>query len=215
MTIGKKAVINGVLAGMATANSKFEKWSNGSWVCDYGVEGFMVAHVADALRKEQGPQESLLFEATFEEVREFSGAARPPGRPKNILQGRKRVDIALFDRRGRTVHVIEVKRSWGRRSCFRDIERLLALLNACAKQRNGSMKHGFLALPIVEWAETRGKVRAKIRSRASNIEQDVRSSFGLEGSALDPCLGGMNWYPKRYGGEGEWALSGLCLTFSS
>ena len=53
MTIAKDAVIKAVLRGMTTANSRFEKWSKGSWVCDYGVEGFMVAHVAAALRKKQ------------------------------------------------------------------------------------------------------------------------------------------------------------------
>ena len=212
MTITKKAVIKGVLAGVATANTKFEEWSNGSWVDEYGVEGFMVAHIAAALRKEQGAGESLLLEATFDEIRECSGATRQPGRPKNVLQGSKRADIALFDRRGRTVHVVEVKRSWGRRSGFKDIERLRDLLKACAEQKNGSMKHGFLALPIVEWAETRREVRAKVRSRASNIEQEVRSRFGLEESALQSCLGGMRWYPRRYGEELEGALAGFCLT---
>ncbi len=214
MTIAKGTVVRAVLQGMATANTKFEEWSQGSWVSDYGVEGLMVAYIAAALRRQQDQRESLLLEASFEEIQECSGAARRPGRPRAVMQGKRRADIALFDRRGRTVHVIEAKRKWERSRCFRDIERLLALLDACAKQKNGSLKHGFLALPIVEWADRPDEVRSKIQARARNIEADVRSNFGIEGPAAEFSLGHMRRYPEKYGETGQWAWASFCATFS-
>ena len=215
MTIARDAVVHAVLRGIASANSKFEKWTKGSWVSDYGVEGFMVAHIAAALRREQDEGESLLLEAPFEEIREWSRAARRPGRPRQVLQGNRRADIALFDRRDRTVHVIEVKRGWNRQSCFRDVKRLMALLNVCARQRNGSLKHGFLALPIIEWAETWREVETKVKDKADSIEEEVQRKFGIEEPAVETCLGRMRRYPAAYGEDGEWAAAGYCLTFSN
>ena len=216
MTISKEAVVDAALRGIASANARYEEWSKGSWVCDSGVEGFIVAHIAAELRKAQAKQESLLLEAPFDVIREWSGVSRPRGRPRQVLRGRRRADIALFDRRDRTVHVIEVKRRWERRSCFRDIERLLALLDVCAKQRNGSLKSGFfLALPIIEWAETWREVRAKVRDRANDIEENVRTHFDIRKRALEVRLGRMRRYPATYDEDGEWAAAGYCLTFSN
>ena len=219
MTIAKDAVIKAVLRGMTTANSRFEEWSKGSWVCDYGVEGFMVAHIAAALRKEQDEGESLLLEATFKEIREYSGADRRPGRPQKVFKDGNRADITLLNQRYRTVHVIEVKRSWdNKKRCFRDIERLLALLEACARQRSGSLKYGFLVLPIVESAKTRSEVRSKIRAKAKSIEKDVRTEFRKKFETkfrVEPRMDGMRWYPKHYDEKKEYALAGFCLTFSN
>ena len=215
MTIARDAVVHAVLRGIASANSKFEEWTKGSWVSDYGVEGFMVAHIAAALRREQDERESLLLEAPFDEIREWSLAARRPGRPRQVLQGNRRADIALFDRRDRTVHVIEVKRRWDRKCCFRDVERLLALLNVCARQSNGSLKHGFLALPIIEWAETWRDARARIQDKADSIEEEVQREFGIEEPTVKTSLGRMRRYPAAYGEDGEWAAAGYCLTFSN
>ena len=208
---------------MTTANSKFEKWSKGSWVSDYGVEGFMVAHVAAALREEQDQRESLLLEASFKEIRKYSGTRRPRGRPQEVLNDRNRADITLFDQRDRTVHVIEVKRSWDydKKGCFRDIERLLALLKVCAGQGSGSMKYGFLALPIVEWAEKQSEVRRKIRDKAKSIKKEVRTKVQTEFQKkfettfrVEPRLGRMRWYPEDYCENKKYALAGFCLTFS-
>ena len=219
MTITKEAVIKAVHRGITTANTRYEEWSKGSWVSDYGVEGFMVAHIAAALRKEQDEGESLLLEAAFKEIREFSNTPRRRGRQSEASKDSNRADITLFDRRDRTVHVIEVKRSWdyNKKRCFHDIKRLLALLEACGRQRSGSLKFGFLALPIVESAETRSEVRDKIRAKAQSIEKDVRTEFQEEFKKtfrVERRLGGMRWYPEDYYENKEYALAGFCLTFS-
>lgn len=215
MTITKGVVVDAVLRGIDSANVRFEEWSKGSWVSDYGVEGFMVAQIAAALRREQDERESLLIEAPFDEIREYSGAARPPGRPREVLQGSRRADIALFDRRGRTVYVIEAKRKWERGRCFEDIERLLALLNACARERNGSLKNGFLALPIVEWASTLKEVKLKVDAKVDSIHQDIGTSFGIERRAMQSWRGRLRRYPKWYGEDGEWAAAAFCVAFST
>ena len=213
MTISKGAVVDAALRGIALANARYEKLSNGSWVSDSGVEGFIVAHIAAELGRAQDEQESLLLEVPFEVIQEWSGAARPRGRPRQVLQGRRRADVALFDRRGRTVHVIEVKRGWESTSCFRDIERLLALLNACSKRKDGSLKHGFLALPIIEWAQTWREARTKVQVKADRIEENVRTRFGIERRALEARLGRIRRYPVAYEDESEWAAAGYCLAF--
>lgn len=215
MTITKDAVVDAVLRGIATANVRLEDWSRGAWVTDYGVEGFMVAQIAAALRKAQDERESLVIEAPFDDLREYSGAARPPGRPRKVLQGSRRADIALFDRRGRTVHVIEVKRKWEKGRCFEDIERLLALLNACARQKDGSLKYGFLALPIVEWASTWREVKEKVDAKVDGIHQDIGGSFGIERRAMQSRRGRLRRYPERYGACGEWAAAAFCVAFSA
>lgn len=222
MTISKEAVIKAVFRGMTTANTSFEEWSKGSWVSDYGIEGFMVAHVVAALREEQDKGESLLLEATFKEIREYSGAVRRPGRPKKVLKDGYRADITLLDQYDRTVHVIEVKRNWEKTTCSHDIERLLALLETCGRQRSGSLKYGFLALPIVESAKKRSEVRDKILDKDKSIKKDVRTAFRKEFETkfrVEPRLGDISWYSKhyreKYGVEKEYALADFCLTFSN
>ena len=177
----------------------------------------MVAHIAAALRKKQDEGESILLEATFKEIREYSGAQRRPGRPKKVLKDRNRADITLLNQDGRAVRIIEVKRSWDKTTCFRDIERLLALLEDCARQRGGSLKYGFLALPIVESAKTRSEVRDKIRDKAKSIKKEVRTKVQTEFQKkfrMECRLDDMRWYPEEYYENQEYALAGFCLAFS-
>ena len=214
MTIARKAVVDGILRGIASANSRFEEWSRGAWIPDYGIEGFMVAHIAAALRKKQNASESLLIEAPFEEIRECSGASRSPGRRRKVLQGKRRADIALFDRQYRSVYVIEAKRKWDRSTCFRDIERLRALLDLCAKQKNGTLKAGFLCLPIVEWGYTRTDVKQKVDRKMCRIREDVSESFCIGHPKMQSWQGPMRWYPEQYCDGEEWGTAAFCMAFS-
>lgn len=47
------------------------------------------------------------------------------------IKSNKRADIVLFNQSNRTVHVIELKKCWDRITCFDDVDRVLALLEAC------------------------------------------------------------------------------------
>ena len=131
MTLQKEVLVSAVLRGIAAANAKYERWSGGSWLTDYGVEGFMAAQIAEAIRNEQLKDESLLLEAPFEQIRLWSGASRPRGRPREVLRGNRRADIAVFDWCGRTVYVVEAKRSWVRTGCERGASATLSAFGHC------------------------------------------------------------------------------------
>ena len=90
------------------------------WSLSERLEGLMVAHVAAALSNEQDEDESLLIEVPFKKIQEWSGAPRRLSRISYTRKDRNRADIALFDQRGRSLYVVEVKRSWVRNSCFKD-----------------------------------------------------------------------------------------------
>ena len=126
MPIGRNVAVNAVLRGISAANVKYEKMTRGSWLIDSGAEGFMVAHVAAALSHALRDDGSLLVEAPFKDIREWSRAARRRGRPLDVLRGGRRADIALFDNQDRTTHIIELKRSWRRTGCHADINRFTA-----------------------------------------------------------------------------------------
>ena len=213
MTINKQTVINAVLKGIVLANLRLEKWSHGAWVCDYGVEGFIGAQVAAVLRNEQDDKESLLLEVPFKEIREFSNAYRNPGRPKNVLKDRNRADIVLFNHSNRPVHVIELKRCWNTSSCFGDIERVLALLETCSNQKNGSLRYGYVAFLIVTRARTRDDAIDKVSTKSVQIETSVKNEFIR---MVDQCVTFRMKLsrPLIYEEEIVWAAKACCLTFS-
>ena len=215
MTISQRDVVAGILSGIATANTNFEKWSKGAWIPDYGVEGFMVAHIATALRKRQHERESLLIEVPFEEIRDFSGASRSPGRRRKVLEGKRRADIALFDRQDRSVFVVEAKRTWDRKTCFKDVERLLALLHECAKHKDGTLKAGFLCLTIMEWGYNRKEVGQKANDKKCQIHEDIREHFNIKGRKMTSDLGRKRWCPEQYCNNEEWVAAPFCITFRS
>ena len=171
MPMSKEVLVGPVLRGALAANTKYERRSAGSWLTNSGVEGFMVGQLAERLKNEQDGEETILLEAPFELIRYWWGAARRRGRPREVLRGSRRMDIALFDACGRTASVIGVKRSWERAGFFLDIDRLLALLNACNPEMGGSSRRDILALLIVEWAMPWAEARAKVQNGAERIKK--------------------------------------------
>ena len=59
---------------MGGSNKKYEKWSNGMWVTDSGVEGLIVACIAEAVNKSQEQHESLVLEMSFGGIKDSSKA---------------------------------------------------------------------------------------------------------------------------------------------
>lgn len=112
---GRKVIRDAILEGVQTANGEYEKWSNGWWVTDSGVEGLLVAGIAKKLRAKLRHEESLLMEMPLSEIQEWSEARRPRGRPRETLRGAKRADIVLLDENERPVCMVEVKRFWNRK----------------------------------------------------------------------------------------------------
>ena len=46
---GTVVIRDAILAGIQSANVEYEKWSNGWWATDSGVEGLLVAGIAKKL----------------------------------------------------------------------------------------------------------------------------------------------------------------------
>ena len=118
------------IAAIGLETGPLSQWLH-KGLTDAGNEGLTAVQMTGALSKNQGGRETLVLQAHFDEIHYWSDAARPRGRPREVLRGRRRADMALFNGRGRSIHVIEAKGFWQRGRCFRDIKRLLALLNDC------------------------------------------------------------------------------------
>ena len=108
----REKIIEAMHDGSLTASEKYEKWSRGWTVFDSGVEGILVAGIAEALHDSQRNSGSLLLEVHFKDIQEWSGASRPPGRPRSTLRGANRMDIVLFNDQECPICAIEVKRAW-------------------------------------------------------------------------------------------------------
>ena len=94
---GRRAIRHAILDGVQTANVEYEKWSNGWWGTDSGVEGLVVASIASSLNKVLPRDESLALELPLCDIKKWSEARRPRGRQRATLTGRKRADIVLLD----------------------------------------------------------------------------------------------------------------------
>lgn len=72
--------------------------------------------------------------------------AETRGRPRKDMAEGRRVDIALFNKKGELIHLIEVKLKWNKRTCIKDIDRLRGLLLSFGPRKGGSLKSGFLSM---------------------------------------------------------------------
>ena len=211
MAISRQTVADSILRGISSANDKFEEWTDGAWISEYGVEALMVTCIAEEIRGKQGVCESLLLEAPIDEVMERSGAAKAPGPKKKVLRGKKRADIALFDERGRSIYIIEAKRRWARSVCFKDIEKLLAWTHAGGKAKNGTIKAGFLCMPIVKWAHDRKELNYKIKEQIRIIKDDVDSLFVKGNREVKYWRGSIKDDECE---DGIWGFTAICLALS-
>ena len=149
--------------GIFTASINYGRWSNGHRL---RLECPLVVNVAEALHGRLGQSESLRLEVPFHEIHEQSEALAPEGQDHNVLQGNRYADIVLFNTDGRPVYTVEVKRLWNLGGCRNDLERLRGLVRACGRQRNGSLRHGILAI-FCQWR------RGELEQRIENMENEV------------------------------------------
>ena len=211
---GRRVIRDAILDGVHTANVKYEKWSNGWWVTDSGVEGLVVAYVAKALNKVLSSSESIAMELPLSAIQEWSKASRPRGRPRGTLTGRKRADIVILDRKQRPTCVVEVKRYWDKTTCFGDLERIRDLVLRCGAQHNGSLKRGFLAVTLFKKALHGRSAGRRTKEHAVQIQRIVREEFPLEGLTLECKIGKVRDFPEKYQEVWEepyWAHAGLCI----
>ena len=216
MAIIRGAIIEAIHEGTTTANRKYEKWTNGSWVTDSGVEGLMVSCIAEAVSRRQGQYESLAMEVPFGDIREMSEARVKRGPRPATLKGRNRADMVLFNRVDRPICVVEVKRTWNAGRCWKDLERIRDLVLACAHGKGGSLRRGFLAMIIA-------KKRTTTKSADDRIEEYIRGIKGLvdvqfENGGLNVryLQGDARALGKRFRQlYGDWSAASFCVEISS
>lgn len=211
---GRRAIRDAILTGIQTANVEYEKWSNGWWITDSGVEGLLVAAIAKKLHAELLRGESLVMELPFSDIQEWSEARRPRGRPREMLRGAKRADIVLLDEKERPTCMVEVKRFWERNGCFHDLTRIRDILRLCENQQAGSLKRGFLALMLAKREFVSRSAGERTRDQARQIKTVIREEFPREGLTLRCHLGEVRDYPLRFQrrqNQPNWAHAGLCI----
>ena len=210
----RKSISNAILTGIQTANVEYEKWSNGWWITDSGVEGLLVAAIAKKLHAELLRGESLVMELPFSDIQEWSEAQRPRGRPREMLRGANRADIVLLDERGRPTCMVEVKRLWERNGCFHDLTRIRDLLLLSENQQAGSLERGFLAVMLAKREFVSRSAGDRTRNQARQIKTVIREKFPREGLTLRCHLGEVRDYPPRFQrrwNQPNWAHAGLCI----
>lgn len=216
MAITRASIIEAVHEGTTTANRKYEEWTNGSWVTDSGVEGLIVSSIAEALNIRQEEHESLLMEVPFQCIRDLSEARAKRGPRPATLKGTNRADIVLFNRFDRPTCVIEVKRSWNKVRCWRDLERIRDLVLTCAHGQGGSLRRGFLAMIIAKKATNTMSAKDRIKNHIDSIERVIDKEFKRGGLNVryDPGeaspLG--DQFRQLYG---DWSASSYCIEVSS
>lgn len=136
-------IVAGIHAGIHVASEEYKTLSNGHRL---RVEYPLVVKIAESLDQCLSESESLRYEVKFRDILKLSGAASAPGAVRRVLRGNRRADIVSFNGAGNPICVVEVKRRWSAEGCRRDIARLRALLLAGGLNREGSLRHGFLAV---------------------------------------------------------------------
>ena len=144
----KRKVIESITQSIREANSDYEDYSGGNWLSDYGVEGFLVAHIARnliPLLRESNPNALLTLEETFGAIFHHASGSGTPGPVPAILAPNSRADIVLWESRETVSGVIEVKRKWTTQYCLRDLRRLSRLIERCGTKK-GALEVRLLCL---------------------------------------------------------------------
>ena len=177
MAITRQQVLDSIHKGFGDADSKYERWTNGSSVAYAGVESLIVANVAEAVNDLQESHEHLYLEYPFSDILENSGAKFRLDRLPETLQGGKRADIVLFNRFRSPTCVIELKRTWNADQCLNDLERIRDLVDTCSHNNGGSLRRDFLAMWIAKEETTTKSGENRIREQESKIISVVNDKF--------------------------------------
>ncbi|MCY3671174.1 MAG: hypothetical protein OXH14_08840 [Alphaproteobacteria bacterium] len=212
MAITKGQIIEAIHEGTAVANRRYEDWSNGWWVTDAGVEGLMAASIAEAIHQRQTQQDSLMMEMAFGDIEALSEAQPRRGPRPAALRRTNRADIVLLNGRDRPTCIIEVKRSWNRDVCLKDLDRIHGLTQRLSHRNQGSLRRGFLAMTVAKGATSAKSPRDRIGEQVDRIRDAVHRQFRNGSANLVFHQGEPVPLGERFrDAYGEWVAASLCV----
>lgn len=74
------------------------------------------------------------------------------------------MDIVLFDDQDRPIYAIEVKRTWIKDQCFKDLKRIRDLVVSLASPKGGSLRRGFLTM-LLQDSDMKGEISKSVRDQ--------------------------------------------------
>jgi hypothetical protein len=188
--IGRTELVRSVLDGITVAHKTYERWSGGDWLCDAGVEGFLVASIAGRLfdRVEANCAGGhVILETPMCDIVPLSQPGDSAARPFDAeLRPSGRVDVSVW----RDIHtveaVVEVKRGWFAEKCWDDFVRLSASVALGLRHGDGNPSLGCLAMYLT-WRPT-GRVEsvdAKLKAIVSDLDAWSQASQYLHPELRD------------------------------
>ena len=166
--MNKKDIVRAIHNGVFSAHQHFERLSRGAWMTDpylRGIEGFAVSHIFRCINT-LAPDQTPILELPFDYLKWWTDADAK-GRPAKGARPRRRVDVAIFNRQGKPIHVVEVKLQWRQRKGMEDIKKLELLLTSFGPRRNGTLKSVFLS---VYW---QGTNRPALEQKMKDVEREI------------------------------------------
>ena len=187
-----------LLDGMQLANKRYERWTDGWWITDVGVERYVVSTILETLRGGFPRRLILVSELSFEHIVWWSRRNPRPGRPRANMNDGNRCDIVVLSANGRPMHVIEVKRKWHEENCLLDLRRLRDLLLDCGPKRNGSLRRGYLTFMILSSGENARQALRNLNQERNAIQEIICRRFNSNGLQIKFHNGARRRWPPRY-----------------
>ena len=182
--IKKSEITETLLRATMKANRQYENMSGGSWLCDYGVESFMVSSLATetvkTFRTHYATGKVTIEEPVYN-CKEFCCAKRKPGPRKAAMREWGRVDLALWKDGKDGEHLIgtiEAKRDWSTDQAAKDISRLRELVEEYGKLRNGKLQYAAFVTFLSTTDDSEGSKMEKLKARISKWVAENQSKYG-------------------------------------
>ena len=202
----KKEIVKAIHSGVFHAHKQFEWLSGGAWMADRGlpgIEGFAVSHIFRSIGTLMSDGETPILELPFNYIKWWTEADARGRPPKGSTPGR-RVDIAIFNTKGRPIHIVEVKLKWAKDTGPADIEKLKLLMSSFGPRRNGTLKSAFLS---VYW---RGTNRPSLDKKMRDVEKEVKHN---EDSSVKLDFSRRVWGPEEREGK-DWKYGSQVIVLS-
>lgn len=218
-SLKRKQVVAAVHKGMAKAARRFQRWTGGEALADWGVESLLTAYCAEevaAAAGREGARFRIFVEQPFGGLLAWSerkhGVGRPHRRAVDMVERpTRRVDLVIRNAMGAPRAVIELKRDANLRGLEHDAKRLADFVQFAGRDHNGSIRWGILGVLVhARGSHASGALDRMLALRDEKLT-DLAEGRGLgvkvtiktlRQSSGDPRLGALatmvfEFFPKR------------------